>query len=97
MFDHMLKKYDKLDLRSDNFKATKTPDKKQKDHFKTSQPNSSPFQSKQSSDKIDPNDLFQKVCCPNCRFIFKIIKNNELLLQRAVSKKSITHHALVQT
>lgn len=27
-------------------------------------------------DNSDLNELFQKVCCPNCRFLFKIIKNN---------------------
>ncbi len=23
---------------------------------------------------INPSDLFQKVCCPNCKYAFKIIK-----------------------
>lgn len=25
--------------------------------------------------RIDPSELFQKVCCPNCKYLFKIIKN----------------------
>jgi uncharacterized Zn finger protein (UPF0148 family) len=43
--------------------------------------------SKKEEDKIDPNDLFQKVCCPNCRYIFKIIKNNELIANLNSQKK----------
>jgi hypothetical protein len=37
------------------------------------------------------------VCCPNCRYIFKIIKNTEILFPQASPKKSITHHVSIQT
>jgi hypothetical protein len=27
----------------------------------------------------DPTELFQRLCCPNCKYIFKIIKNTDVL------------------
>lgn len=50
-----------------------------------------------SAQKIDPNELFQKVCCPNCKYLFKIIKNNELLSQSLNKKKQQKKNASAQT
>lgn len=73
----MRKKGEKVVLKSDIFK-TKTPEKTV--HTPSRSPISrSPYGSKREEDRVDPNDLFQKVCCPNCRFIFKIIKQAEAL------------------
>jgi hypothetical protein len=71
----MRKKGEKVVLKSDIFK-TKTPEKSA--HTPSRSPISrSPYVSKREEDRVDPNDLFTKVCCPNCRFIFKIIKQAE--------------------
>ncbi len=71
----MRKKGEKVVLKSDIFK-TKTPEKPSNTSSR-SPISRSPYISKREEDRADPNDLFQKVCCPNCRFIFKIIKQAE--------------------
>jgi hypothetical protein len=46
---------------------------------------------------VDANDLFQKVCCPNCRFIFKIIKHAEVLAASPPRKKEKAVSQTTQT
>ena len=57
----------------------------------------SPYMTRKDEEKMDPNDLFQKVCCPNCRFIFKIIKNGEMLVNLASQKKEKAVNIMTQT
>lgn len=57
----------------------------------------SPYMTRKDEEKIDPNELFQKVCCPNCRFIFKIIKNGEMLVNLASQKKEKVVNVMTQT
>lgn len=52
---------------------------------------------RKDEEKMDPNDLFQKVCCPNCRFIFKIIRNGEMMINIAAQKKEKGASIMTQT
>ena len=58
-----MKKYEKLNLKSDIFKQ------------RTSK---SPFASRNATESHYENEsvqkLYQNVCCPNCRYLFKVIK-----------------------
>lgn len=81
----MRKKHEKVVLKSDVFKS-KTPEKAANSLSK-SPISRSPYLSKREEERVDANDLFQKVCCPNCRFIFKIIKNAEVLAPSISRKK----------
>ena len=56
-----MKYHDKVNLTSPIFKYNNSTSNKKltKSPLKTS---------------INPSDLFQKVCCPNCKYLFKIIK-----------------------
>lgn len=91
----MRKKHDKIVLKSDVFKA-KTPEKVAASASR-SPISRSPYLSKKEEEKIDPNDLFQKVCCPNCRFIFKIIKNSDNILTVQSRRKDKQVSQLTQT
>jgi hypothetical protein len=44
---------------------------------------------KSNSDLNDPNDIFQKVCCPNCRYLFKTIKGYEINEKKKNETKTI--------
>jgi hypothetical protein len=91
----MRKKHEKVVLKSDVFK-TKTPEKVINTPSR-SPISRSPYLSKREDDRVDANDLFQKVCCPNCRFIFKIIKNVEPLVHSNSRKKERAVSEMTQT
>lgn len=56
-----MKYHDKLNLKSPIYKYNNTSTSRT--------PTKSPIKP-----AINPNDLFQKVCCPNCKYAFKIIR-----------------------
>lgn len=95
----MRRKGEKVVLKSEVFKV-KTPDKVVNNHSR-SPISRSPYLSKKEKEKederVDPNDLFQKVCCPNCRFIFKIIKNAESQVSFSPRRKERPANAATQT
>lgn len=74
----MKKHHEKVILKSDLFKARKTPEKTpekgRKSASKSPMAKSSYATPLRQELKVDPNELFQKVCCPNCKYVFKIIK-----------------------
>ena len=91
----MWKKYEKVDLKSDYYKSKKTPEKSP---YKSPNTSSNKQQQQASAEKvIDPNTLFQKVCCPNCRYIFKIIKNMESVRSSTPKKMPLVSQVSVQT
>jgi hypothetical protein len=81
----MKKHHEKVILKSDLFKARKTPektpDKAGKSASKSPVPKSSYVTPSKHELRVDPNELFQKVCCPNCKYVFKIIKETDILSQ----------------
>lgn len=91
----MRKKHEKVVLKSDVFKS-RTPEKLMNTSSK-SPISRSPYMTRKDEEKLDPNELFQKVCCPNCRFIFKIIKNGEMLVNLATQKKEKVVNIMTQT
>ena len=93
----MWKKYDKLDLKSQSYKAKRTPDKQTPYHSKSPNHNSNVIEPRPSAQTIHPEHLFQKVCCPNCRYLFKIIKNTELLRSQTPQKSLATVSLAIQT
>lgn len=56
-----MKYHEKLNLKSPIYKYNNTATSRT--------PSKSPIKP-----AVNPSDLFQKVCCPNCKYAFRIIK-----------------------
>jgi hypothetical protein len=74
----MKKKLDKLNLAADIFKAreqlSKTPRTPNKTALSRTPPKSPRNTPARQDPPTDQLDLFQKVCCPNCRYVFKVLR-----------------------